>query len=135
MSNRTRAREAALKTLYSLDMGGGDIEEIMENIERTMNITGGSREFYETIVHGTEDNISTIDETLDRYSENWSLGRMTAIDRSILRVAVFEMCFLKDAPVKVIINEAVNLAGRFGSDQSGPFINGILDRIARTERL
>lgn len=87
--------------------------------------------FLEAIVQGVLDHHQEIDRLIERYSENWSLERIASIDRTILRIAIFELLYREDIPPKVALNEAVDLGKRFGSENSGGFINGILDRILR----
>ena len=82
---------------------------------------------------GTLEKLASIDPTIERYAENWSMGRMACVDRNILRLAAYEMLFIDEIPLKVAINEAVELAKRYGEADSSKFVNGILDRIAKTE--
>jgi N utilization substance protein B len=89
----------------------------------------GEDPFREAIVQGVLDHCREIDRLIERYSENWSLERIASIDRTILRIAIFELLYREDIPPKVTLNEAVDLGKRFGSENSGGFINGILDRI------
>lgn len=91
------------------------------------------RLYAEKLVRGTIDNSATIDQVVERYAENWNMERMAYVDRNIIRMASFEMLYVDDIPVKVAINEAVELAKRYGEDDSSKFVNGILDRIAKTE--
>ena len=83
----------------------------------------------ERLVQGVLGHRAEIDGMIEKYSENWRLDRITVIDRAILRMASFELLYCRDIPPKVAINEAVDLGKRFGSEESGSFINGILDRI------
>ncbi len=85
--------------------------------------------FLDQIVQGVLDHCQEIDQLIKQYSENWSLERIAAIDRTILRIAIFELLYCEDIPPKVTLNEAVDLGKRYGSENSGSFINGILDRI------
>src|SRR6185503_9375702 len=91
------------------------------------------REYTERLVHGTMEKLATIDPTIERYAENWEMHRMACVDRNILRLAAYEMLFIEEIPLKVAINEAVELAKRYGEADSSKFVNGILDRIAKTE--
>jgi N utilization substance protein B len=85
--------------------------------------------FFHRIVDGVQENRSTIDTIIEQFSSNWKLSRMSCVDRNVLRIAVFELLFCPDIPAKVSINEAIDVAKRFGTDESGAFINGILDSI------
>ncbi len=91
------------------------------------------RVYAEKIVKGVLDNLEKIDPMVERYAENWSMERMAYVDRNILRLGAFEIIYCDDIPVKVAINEAVELAKRYGESDSSKFVNGILDHIAKTE--
>jgi N utilization substance protein B len=92
-------------------------------------------DFYKTLYSSTVDNLQKIDEIIKKTSLNWEMERMPAIDRSILRMAVCEMMILSDAPVPVIIDEAIELAKKYSTEKSGKFVNGVLDSIARQNNL
>ena len=85
----------------------------------------------EHLVNGVVGHCQEIDRLIEKYSENWRLDRMTMIDRTILRIATFELLYCEGIPPKVTLNEAIELGKRFGSEDSGSFINGILDRIQK----
>jgi N utilization substance protein B len=85
--------------------------------------------FFQDLVRGVIHAKSEIDTMIERYSNNWKLSRMSCVDRNVMRIAVFELLFCKDIPSKVSINEAIDVGKRFGTDESGAFINGILDSI------
>jgi N utilization substance protein B len=89
----------------------------------------GGEEFVERLVLGVRDHRQEIDRLIERYSKNWRLNRMTIVDRNILRMASYELLYCEEIPPKVTLNEAIDLGKRFGSEDSGSFINGILDRI------
>jgi len=89
----------------------------------------GEDEFAKRIVLGVTEHRQEIDRLIEERSENWRLNRMTIIDRNILRIAIFELSYCDDIPPKVTLNEAIDLGKRYGSEESGSFINGILDRI------
>jgi N utilization substance protein B len=86
-------------------------------------------EFSNRLITGACENIEGIDSIINRYSEHWRLSRMSTIDRNILRMAIYELVYLRDIPPPVTINEAVELAKKYGTEESGAFVNGILDRI------
>jgi N utilization substance protein B len=130
LRTRSKAREAAMQTLYELDMIGGDINKIIEKVKGGLEINKSGKEFYESLVRGIRDNINEIDRLIEEFSENWSISRMAVVDRNILRLAIFELRLSTGTPYKVIINESIELAKRFGSEDSGAFVNGILDRVA-----
>lgn len=130
---RRQAREIALQILYQLDVNPVDPVEALELYWRTFSPSLELRDFVERIVKGVSQHRPRIDELIDRYAEHWRLDRMDRVDRNILRMGVFELLYCDDIPMKVAINEAVELGKKFGSaDDSKGFINGILDRIAKT---
>jgi len=89
------------------------------------------KEFSEKLLRGVRSNLIEIDNTIQKYADNWHMDRMAAVDRNVMRMAVYEMLFCKDIPPVVSINEAVDIAKYFGSKESGRFVNGILDRIRK----
>lgn len=137
MGKRRRARELALQFLYQFDtLTESSTEDI--NIEEMLRLFWATketsleddvREFSDRLITGACDNIEGIDEIIDRYSEHWRLSRMSRIDRNILRMAIYELVYLRDIPPPVTINEAIELAKKYGTEESGGFVNGILDRI------
>ena len=149
MRKRTRSREFALQVLYEIDVAGPALRDALQDFWLDRSDLALShdekeaveqdkqepeiREYTERLTEGTLDKLSTIDPTIERYAENWSMGRMACVDRNILRLAVYEMLFVEEIPLKVAINEAVELAKRYGEADSSKFVNGILDRIAKTE--
>lgn len=135
---RRRAREFALKALYQVDVSGGTCGAALEGLWRgQLDGDGESRaaddgeiEFASRIASGVDKKRDEIDELIDKASKNWRLIRMPVVDRNILRMATAELLFFEDVPASVTINEAVELAKRFGDKDSRAFVNGILDRIA-----
>lgn len=89
------------------------------------------REFAERLVKGVSEHIEEIDETISKYATNWQINRMAVVDRNILRIATFEISYLTDVPAKVSINEAVDMAKKYGDTNSSKFVNGILDKISK----
>jgi len=146
---RTRSREFALQILYEADISHEDISEMLEDFWKDRTDLALSdpekealekdkkeheiRQYTEKLVHGTLEKLTAIDQTIERFAENWAISRMACVDRNILRLATFEILHLEEIPVKVAINEAVELAKRYGETDSSKFVNGILDRIAKTE--
>lgn len=129
MGKRRRSREFALRVLYQLEISKEDIPRTIVQQREHLSPGDESDEFAERIVEGVRKNGPEIDQLIHRYSENWRLDRMNLIDRNILRMAVFELLYCEDIPPKVTLNEAVELGKKYGSEESGSFINGILDRI------
>ena len=131
MGRRRQARELALQALYFLDARAGDPEEAMALFHRNFTPPRQAREFMDRLVQGVTANRQTIDAIVERYSENWKLFRMPRVDRNVIRMAAFEMFWQADIPPSVSINEAIDLGKQYGTDDSGAFINGILDRIRK----
>ena len=138
MGTRRQARELALQFLYqfdslkeSSDNSENSVEELLSFFwdENEIAVDHDTKEFCCALVLGSCSNLITIDEIITRYSEHWRLKRMSTIDRNILRIAIYELLYLSNIPAPVTINEAVELGKRFGTGESGSFINGILDRI------
>jgi transcription antitermination factor NusB len=129
MRKRTQARELALQVLYQLDLRGDEIlDEIMAPLAPG---TGDPEmtEFAREIVLGVRDKKAIIDRQIEEVAKNWQLKRMAAIDRNILRLATYELLYREDIPPLVTINEAIDIAKKFSTKNSGPFVNGILDNI------
>lgn len=128
MSLRRKAREKALQILYRVDIAEGGVEENFTP-DSGNSLPEEALEYAEHLVRGVIERKKEIDGTIESISEHWRLNRMAFVDRNILRIAAFELLYCPDVPSKVAIDEAVELAKRFGSEQSPPFINGILDRV------
>ncbi len=144
MGERRRSRELALQALFALEFDDQPLatciaemrtraeEPESEDEDLRELVRGGPsvQAFAEELVHGVRDHREEIDAMLGRFSTNWKVSRMALVDRNILRVACFELLHLQNVPPKVTLNEAVEIAKRYGSTDSSAFINGILDRIA-----
>jgi N utilization substance protein B len=129
MGSRRRSREMVVQVLYQVDMGQSDIHRALRIFCEHFEAPEIIREFAIELVNGVYEHRAEIDGLISRFSEHWRLERMPTVDRNILRLAVFEFLYRPDIPSKVSINEAVDLGKKFGSEDSGSFINGILDRI------
>lgn len=144
MGTRRRSRELALQFLYQFDtlsetsQDAAGIAEDDPSPEEGLElfweeygdrVQGEMKEFAGALIQGTCANLAHIDGIITHYSENWRLSRMSKIDRNILRLALYELVYLSGIPPAVTINEAVELGKRFGTEESGSFINGILDKI------
>jgi N utilization substance protein B len=129
LGRRRKSREFALQVLYQLDITKEDALKAFPQSREHFSPKEGNHGFAERIVLGVLEHRQEIDRLIKRYSENWRLERMTIIDRNILRMAIFELLYCEDIPPKVTLNEAVDLGKRYGSEESGSFVNGILDRI------
>jgi len=129
---RRKAREYALQILFQVDFTKKKIDsKYLEEFWSGKKDGRNVKEFTEDLVRGTLNKIDEIDMTIERVTENWLLKRMAAVDRNILRFAAYEILYRKDIPSAVTINEAIEVAKKFSSAESAPFINGILDRLAK----
>jgi len=129
MGIRRKARELAIQVLFSLDFGVHNPEQAFELICNNFDADENAKDFSKELVLGVWENIDKIDETIRKVSKNWRLERMSRVDKSILRLATYELLFRDDIPPKVSINEAIELGKKFGNGSSYSFINGILDSI------
>ncbi len=132
---RRRAREAALQMLYQCEVGGVTPEEAIAahgGIEQAARLDSPQAEsFAARLVRGTVEHVPEIDPVVAASAEHWRPERMAVIDRLILRMAVYQLEYAPDVPPNVVINEAIELARRFGGEESGRFVNGVLDAIKR----
>jgi transcription antitermination protein NusB len=138
MGLRREARELALQMLYSLDANpSAGVQTTFQNFrEEQVEVTARVREFAEGLVQGVMGQRDVIDEAIKSRSKNWSLTRMPRVDLNVMRLAAYELMYRPDIPKKVSINEAIEIARRFGDKESPAFVNGILDEIeacAKTE--
>jgi len=130
MRKRTVARECALKILYRIEIARDAAESSIEDFWSKTSYNEEVKEFAGSLVRGTCQNISKIDEIISECADNWQIKRMAVIDKNILRMGAFELLYAtEDVPSKVAINEAIELAKKYGDIDSGKFINGILDKI------
>ncbi len=135
MGKRREGREAAVQFLYQLDLNGektpGDAAAFwaLRSGPGKAEVTAKTRTFTEQLVTGVMAHRDDIDERIKKYTANYELNRLAAVDRNILRVAIFEMLHAPDVAPVIIINEAIEIAKKFGAEKSGGFVNGILDRI------
>src|SRR5215471_14153533 len=129
MGRRRQSREAALKLLYALDITREDVKEILRTRWAEAMMPDEIRDFTTTLVTGVIRHWHDIDAFIQECSTNWSLERIGLVERNILRFAIYELCFLPDIPPNVTINEAVEVAKKYGTEEAPAFINGILDRV------
>lgn len=135
MGARRKARELALQMLFQHDISGNRPEQIIDTFEELQKSKPNTRDFAMKIFRGTVDHVSEIDEMIQNQAENWRLSRMAAVDRNIIRMSVYEFLHETDTPKLVIIDEAIEIAKKFGTQKSGQFINGILDGILKRYNL
>jgi N utilization substance protein B len=130
---RRRSREYALQILFQLDLTGAEIsDKIFSEFWEGNDEEDEVREFTGSIVKTTCENLAVIDEAIKKAAEHWVIDRMAVIDRNILRAATCELLFRPDIPSSVVIDEALEIAKKYSTEDSAPFINGILDKIAHT---
>ena len=129
MGNRRKARELVTQILFHMEYNPGNPDKSFELICENFNAPKSLRAFSKNLVHGVSENRNRIDKLIKKASKNWRLERMSRVDRSILRLSVYEMLFMEDIPHKVSIDEAVELGKKYGTEESGAFINGVLDNI------
>jgi len=134
MGQRRLAREATVTMLYSVDICGLSLEEAMSAFWQEHDLPSETKEFATFLTQGTYKNLVEIDSLISKYAENWELKRMASIDRAILRLGTFELMNQLDTPVNVIIDEAIEIAKKFSTADSGKFVNGILDKIKEEVR-
>jgi len=129
MGKRRSSRELALKFLYQFELNEGDLDEQV-NLFLVRNSSPEDVEsFMKELVVSLIDKIEEIDEIIQKFSDHWVLDRMTVIDRNILRMGTCELLFIFSTPPKVVINEAIDIAKKYGNEDSPEFINGILDKV------
>jgi transcription antitermination protein NusB len=131
MGARRSGREAALQMLFQLEASGVSPDQAIELFWRTFEDADPEGKSYaDTILRGVAEHLAAIDKRLTAASQNWRLERMSRVDRNLLRLGTWELMFRTDVPRAVILDEAVELAKSFGTDESSGFVNGVLDRIA-----
>jgi len=132
MRRRTKAREFALQILYQIDITAENAEIAIDNFWQLSveeDVDQEIKAFTTELVRGVAANLKAIDEYISRYATNWQLNRMAFVDRNILRMGCCEIVFRSDIPLKVAINEAVELAKKYSGIEAGKFVNGILDKV------
>jgi len=127
--SRTRCREWALQVLYQVEFAGPRRQEDVSRFWDYFHQGDDIPDYLRELVDGVASHLEELDALIVKYSEHWRLERMTSVDRNLLRLATYELLYQPDVPPKVIINEAVELAKRYGTEFSGAFVNGLLDRI------
>lgn len=134
MGYRRKARELALQMLFHLEFNK-DAQGWPDTFYQIHPAVASVRELADQLVTGVIQNQKTIDDLIQKYAQHWTLKRMTAVDRNILRMAIYELTAIEGIPIKVTLNEAIEIAKRYGDEVSGAFVNGILDRIVKERDL
>ncbi|MGH7680867.1 MAG: transcription antitermination factor NusB [Candidatus Eiseniibacteriota bacterium] len=134
MNRRREAREIAFRATYQSDVTGDPIDRCLKEIVEDTDVRDDVKEFAGSLIRTLADHLQDIDAAVSRIARNWSLGRMAATDRSIIRLAAAELLYHGDTPTRVALDEAIEIAKKYGMETSGSFVNGILDRIAHEAR-
>ena len=141
MGTRRRAREAALQFLFQDDFldrdnptNAADLDERFAAFSHLYQVNKKARPYARTLIGGIFNNLVQIDSAIGVHATNWRLERIAATDRNLLRVAIFELLYQDDVPAQVAINEAVEIAKRFGTEESPAFINGVLDAVQQSRQ-
>ena len=135
MGARRKARELALQMLYQYDLSANPPQQIVETFEELQKSKPNTREFAMKIFQGTIDNLAKIDEMIAAQADNWRITRMAVVDRNIIRMSIYELLEESETPKLVIIDEAIEIGKKFGTQKSSQFINGILDGILKRYNL
>ncbi|MBS3898061.1 MAG: transcription antitermination factor NusB [Dethiobacter sp.] len=131
--SRRLAREIAFKALFQEDVGKNCLEPVFTELLTESGLSGDHALFARQLAEGTLLHLAEIDNILAKYLVNWEFGRLAAVDRSVLRLATYELLYCADIPTAVSINEALELSKLFNSDESAKFLNGVLDKLARDQ--
>lgn len=131
MGLKRRSRELALQMLFQMDMGTVQLKDLEENFLPQASAPEGAKVMALLMVRNTWDKLADIDRHLRELAENWDLARMAAVDRNILRLATYEIIYDSEIPKSVAINEAIEIVKRYSTEESGKFVNGILDKLEK----
>jgi transcription antitermination protein NusB len=131
MGYRRQSRELAMQVLFYMDMVQKEPDEMVDLFCKNFKPSKQVLPFLITLVKGVVDRKNDIDGIIEKFSSNWKVSRMAGVDRNVLRIAVFELLFMEEIPAKVTINEAIDIGKKYGTEESGAFINGILDSIRK----
>jgi N utilization substance protein B len=129
MGTRRQARELAMQALFYMDMRKNVSVDMLERFCGNFEPPKKLRPFFLHLVNGVLEAKDELDALIERFSKNWDIKRMSCVDRNVMRIAVFELLYCDDIPPKVSLNEAVDVGKKFGTEDSGSFINGVLDSI------
>ena len=131
---RRKAREVALQALYAVEIGGEELPSILDYLFSDNDLEEETQSFVIELTQKAFSHMGKIDELIGRMAKHWELRRIATVDRNILRLAICEIFWFPDIPPKVSINEAIELAKKYSTRESGRFVNGILDSVARESR-
>ena len=131
MSLRSKGREYAMQMLFQWDISEQDFTKLEMKFWKNAKAADATRSFANLLFEGAAQNVTALDEMIAKHAENWRLERISAIDRAILRLGIHELR-AADTPPRVVLNEAVEMAKKFSSEESGPFVNGVLDSVHKS---
>jgi N utilization substance protein B len=129
MGTRRKARELAMQALFYMDIRNDVSAEMLASFCENFSASPKTQPFFLKLVNGVMETQGELDALIEQFSKNWDINRMSCVDRNVMRIAVFELIYCEDIPPKVSINEAVDIGKKFGTEESGAFINGIMDSI------
>ncbi len=129
MGTRRKARELAMQALFYMDIQNNASVEMLAHFCENFQPSEKLQLFFLKLVNGVLETKGELDALIERFSKNWDISRMSCVDRNVMRIAVFELLYCADIPPKVSINEAIDVGKKFGTEESGAFINGIMDSI------
>ena len=129
LTGRRAARRSALQVLYEIDSVGHSWEDVVGRFKSVNSLSGEDFVFAQELLNGVRENSGYIDELISRFAQSWPMDQLSLVDRSLLRLAIFELVIYGESPYKVVINEAVELAKGFGSENSSKFVNGVLGSV------
>ena len=136
MGNRRLAREYCIQGLYLMDVANLSCDDVIQTLEHCGPLLEPkSTDFAASLIHGAAKILKKIDKLIQSHAHNWQIGRLASVDRCILRLASYELIMTPDTPVKVIIDEAIELAKKYSTEDSGGFVNGILDQMKKERGL
>ncbi|MGH8552214.1 MAG: transcription antitermination factor NusB [Methylococcales bacterium] len=130
---RTHARQSAVQALYQWQMAGQDLNEIEQQFYLDKNFRNVQRSYFRDLLHGVPSQLTRLDQALSEFTDR-TVNELDPVERAILRIGVYELINRLDVPYKVIVNEGINLAKRFGATDSHKYVNSILDKVAQKER-
>ena len=129
MGNRRRSRELAMQALFQIELHADHSTEAVELFCTHFKVSKRLRPFLLHLIQGVTEHRNEIDSLIKQFSQNWKMSRMSRVDRNVMRIAVYELLYCHDIPPKVSINEAIDIGKKYGTEDSGAFVNGILDSI------
>lgn len=130
---RKASRENAMKLLFEINYKMDEVNDILNSFMEENELKGDDKEYIEATVRGTIENIKNIDNTIEKYSKGWKINRLAKVDLTVLRLSIYELKYT-DTPDSIVINEAVELAKKFGTEKSGAFVNGVLSSVTKEDK-